>query len=479
LSLRHQVIHGLSWSFAARFGSQLSQLIVSIILARMLTPNAFGVIGMLLVFTGFAQCLVDFGLGSALIYHQNITEAHRSSAFWLQLAAGIFLFITFYSAAPLIAAFYSLPLLTPLARLLSCVFFFQASSQTHNTLLAKDFRFKTLAISNLGSTAISGVIAVIMARAGYEVWALAWQPVANAAVLSALLWWQSPWRPRFILDRRVAIELWRYGFYLMGNGSLNYWLRNGDNLLIGKVLGAHALGVYARAYSLMLLPLTNIGSVFGQVMFPALAQLQHDKVRFRSQYLAATRAIALVSFPLMAGVAALTRPLILFLLGVKWVEVIPVLQVLSLVGMFQSVIFPVGWIFAALGKTRAQFHLSIVLCIAFAVAMLAGIQYGVMGVTYSYAGWTLLSGLLNLRLVSGYIETSTVAILQKVASIAVMAGSMGFIVYCCDVTIVAAWPLAARLVIGFLLGAGSYYVLCTTTKNETFRQVSQLIYEHF
>ncbi|MDE2111707.1 MAG: MOP flippase family protein [Alphaproteobacteria bacterium] len=477
MNLRNQVIHGLSWSFIARFGSQLCQLVVSITLARMLTPNEFGIIGMLLVFTGFAQSFSDFGLGSALIYYQNVTEVHRSSAFWLQLGVGVFLTVLFYVLAPFIADFYSLPILTRLARLLSCVFFFQAVGQTHSALFAKEFRFKALAISNVGAATGSGIIAVIVAHAGYGVWALAWQPVVSAVTLAFLLSLQSPWRPRLMFNWAAASELWRYGSYLMGHGSLNYWLRNGDNLLIGKVLGAHALGVYARAYSLMLLPLTNIGSAVGQVMFPALSQLQNDVAKFRYQYLAATRGIALVSFPLMAGVAALARPLILFLLGDKWAEVVPILQILSLVGLFQSIIFPVGWIFTALGKTKAQFHLSIVLGIAFAAAMFMGIQHGVLGVTYAYAAWTLLSGLLNLRLVGLYIKTSVTAMLLAVAPIAVLAGVMGFFVYSCDATIFAAWPLAARLAIGLALGVASFFTLCAVTKDETFQQLSQLIYE--
>jgi O-antigen/teichoic acid export membrane protein len=474
MSFKGKVIRGLSWSFAGRFGSQFCQLVISIVLARLLTPSEFGVIGMLLVFTGFAQTFVDGGLSSALIYHRDIAEAHRSSAFWLQLGIGAALSAAFYLLAPAIAWFYGVPQIAGLARLLSLVFVVQALSLTQTALLSREFKFRALGIATLVATLISGLAAVVMAQMNYGVWALAWQPLLNAALLAALLWFQSDWRPRFVFDRTVAGELGRYGLYLTGHMTLNYWLRNGDNLLIGKVLGAHPLGIYARAYSLMLLPLTNIGAVFGQVMFPALSQLQDDMARFKRHYLTATRTIALVAFPLMAGVAVLSKPLILFLLGPKWIEVVPILQILSIVGLVQSIIFPVGWVFTALGRTRDQFRLSLLLTAAFAVAMAAGIRYGLLGVTYAYAVWTLLSGFLNLRLIGRYIHLPVRENLLSVAPIAALSAVMGLAVYGLDSTAGQAWPLIVRLLAGGTLGVLSFGALCAATRNHTFLEVWQL-----
>ncbi|MDE2181436.1 MAG: MOP flippase family protein [Alphaproteobacteria bacterium] len=474
MNLRDQVLRGLSWSFLSRFGSQVSQLVIGIILARMLSPNEFGIIGMLLVFTGFAQTFVDGGLGSALIYHRDIGEVHRSSVFWLQLGAGIILFWALFFAAPLVADFYAEPVLAPLSRLVAAVFILQALTLTQNALLSREFRFKTLGISSLAATLGSGVIAVVMAHLGLGVWALAWQPVLSAAIQALVLWRLSPWRPHLTFDRKSAAELGRYGLYLAGHNTLNYWQRNGDNLLIGKILGAHPLGIYARAYSLMLLPLTNIGAVFGQVMFPALSQLQADIPRFRQHYLSATQAIAFFAFPLMAGVAILSRPLILLLLGPKWIEVVPVLQILSLVGLFQSIIFPVGWVYTALGRTRDQFHLSLFLCFAFAATMVAGIRFGLLGVTYAYATWSALSGYLNLRLVSRYMESSIVTILLSVASLAGLSALMAVALWGFDHLVAWNWPLIVRLLVDGIVGVGFYGAACTATDNETFASICRI-----
>ena len=479
MTLRQQVFHGLSWNFVSRLGSQFFQLAFSIALARLLTPQEFGVIGMLLVFTGFAQALADGGLSSALIYRQGESEAQRCTVFWIQTLAGAGLSLLFYCGAGVIAAFYGLDILKPLARLLAFVFIVQALGLVHNALLMKEFRFKAVAIATLGATAISGSAAILLAIRGYGVWALAWQGLISNALLTVFLWLQSGWRPKFLFDRAAARELGGYGIYLLGYGSLNYWLRNGSNLIIGKAIGAHALGIFARSYTLMLLPLNNVSAVFGQVMFPALARLQDNMPRFLQHYLTATRLIALVTFPLMAGVAALSEPLILLLLGRKWAEVIPILQILSFVGMFQSIIHPTGSVYTALGKTKPLFHVSVVLLAAFVLIMIPGLRFGLLGVTWAYAAWTVFAGLVNLWMVGRYMRSSATAILASVAPTALIAILMGALVYALDAGPAHNWPLALRLPMGFATGAGAFLVLCLVTRNDGFAEFAGLVCERF
>src|SRR5580700_375407 len=318
MSLREKVVHGLLWSLASRVGGQAFQFAFGVVLARLLSPNEFGTIGMLLVFTGFAQALADCGLSAALIQIQVVTERDCSTVFWLQFAIALCLCGLLWVSAPAIAAFYALPAIEMPCRLMSGIFPLQALGYTHSSLLSKQFQFRALAIISVVSIATSGIAAVALAAYGFGIWALVWQSMVAALVTTALLWMRSHWRPSFLFDREAAVKLSRYGIYLLGHGSLNYWIRNGDNLLIGKFLGAHSLGIYARAYSIMLLPLNNIGAVLGQVMFPALSQVQHDIPRFRKSYLTATRVIALISFPIMIGIAVLAEPFIAVLYGEKW-----------------------------------------------------------------------------------------------------------------------------------------------------------------
>ncbi|HEY0267329.1 MAG TPA: MOP flippase family protein [Rhizomicrobium sp.] len=479
MTLRQQVLHGVSWNFASRLGSQFFQVAFSVVLARLLSPREFGVVGMLLVFTGFAQALADGGLSSALIYRQDATEVHQSTVFWMQVGAGAVLSLLFYCGAPAIAAFYGIPLLEPLSRLVAWTFIIQALGLVQSALLMKQFRFKAVAAATLGSTVLSGVAAVLLAKSGYGIWALAWQGLVSISAMTILLWLLSEWRPRFVFDRAAARDMGSYGIYLLGYGSLNYWLRNGTNLLIGKAIGAHGLGIFSRAYTLMLLPLNNVSAVFGQVLFPALVQVQNDMPRFRQHYMMATRLIALVTFPLMVGVAALAEPLILLLLGRKWAEVIPILQILSFVGLFQSIIHPTGSAYNALGKTKALFHLTVLLTAALLLIMVPALRLGIVGVTYAYAAWTLLAGYLNLRLVGRYMETSAWTILASLAQIAAIAGVMGLMVFAVDSGPAHDWPFAARLVVGFLVGVSTYVALCVTLRNGAFADFTRLVSDRF
>lgn len=475
MSLTARIARGLSWSLASRICTQGFQFVFSIVLARLLTPADFGVVGMLFVITGFAQAVSDAGLSSALIYDQESDEARFSTVFWLQLCAGAGICAIFVIAAPFIAQFYEMPLLKPFAEITALIFVIQALGQSHSAMLSKELRFKELAIVTVTATLLYGISSVLLAVKGYGIWSLVWPGLISSAVSTTLLWSLTRWRPRFTFDRSAAKALGRYGIYLLGHTSINYWLRNGDKLVIGRVLGAHDLGIYTRAYSLMLLPLNNIGAVLGQVMFPELAKLQADLPRFKSYYLSAIRLIALIMFPLMIGIAALCEPLILLLLGPQWKEVVPVLQVLSLVAILQSIVFPVGWIFTGLGKTKEQFQLSLLLGVLFVLTIGTGIWFGIMGVVYAYTVWTLLSAWLNLRLAGSFIRLPLSEILRGIAGTLVMAILMGAIVLSLDRGLLLGAPNYLRVGFGFATGFSSYLALCILTKDKVFAQFTRLV----
>lgn len=473
--LSRRIANGLSWSLASRVWAQGCQFAFSIVLARLLTPADFGIVGMLFVITGFAQAISDAGLSSALIYEQRVNETHFSTVFWLQLFVGICICAIFASTAPFIAQFYEMPLLKPLAEIVAVVFVIQALGQSHSALLSKELRFKELAIINVTTTTISGAISIVLATQGFGVWSLVWPSLVSSAVSTVLLWNFSRWMPSLVFDMSAAKTLGGYGMYLLGHTSINYWLRNADKLVIGRVLGAHDLGIYARAYSLMLLPLNNIGSVLGQVMFPELAKLQTDLPRFARSYVSSIQLIALVMFPLMIGIAALSEPLVLLLLGTKWREVVPVLQILSLVAVLQSIVFPVGWIFTALGKTKEQFKLSLVLGTLFIPTIGIGIFFGLMGIVYGYALWTLLSSWLNLRLAGSFIDLPLTKIVKSVSSTFVWALLMGALVLYLDRSILSETPNYLRVGLGALLGSLFYLTLCILTKDEVFTNFTRLV----
>ena len=413
--MANSIAKNLSWTFLSRIGAQATQVLFSIFLARLLTPSEYGAMAMLLVLSGFAQILGEAGLASALIYYDKSDKIQLSTAFWIQASINLFFTLLFFFAAPLVADFYNNPVLDPLTRLMSINFIIQSVGQIQNAILAKRMDFKAIGITTYVAALVSSICAVVLAHLNFGVWALAWQALSSSITLLIVYTLYTRWWPSFAFSADKAKELVRYGLYLVSHNGLNYWMRNGDNLLIGRFLGATPLGIYNRAYTLMLLPLQNIGAIVGQVMFPTLSKLKDDQQAFRDLYCNSIRLISFVSFPIMAGLSLLSKPILLVLYGPQWVEAAPILQILSLVGLFQCIIFPVGWIFASLGKTREQFHISLFLTPLFFLLVGGGLRWGIMGVTCGYAMWAVISGVWNILAAGGLIGLGPLEYLRLVA----------------------------------------------------------------
>lgn len=451
---------GLLWSLSSRVGSQAMQLAFSIALARILSPAEFGTIGMLLVFSGFAQLIADSGLTSALIHKRDLREIDKSTVFWIQMAAGVALTAIFFIGSDALARFFRDPQLKELSRVMSLVFTIQALGLVQGAMLRREFRFRFLGVASISAATASGAIAVVLAVLGLGVWALLWQILSSAAVTTVLMWAGLRWIPAFRFSGQSAGELGRYGLYLLGFTALNYWLRNGANLIVGRALGSIDLGIYSRANNLMLLPVSNISAVFGQVMFPALARKQDDRGEFQALYIKALRLIAFVSFPLMAEVGLLSREVVTILFGDQWLPMVPILQILSVVGLFQSIVSPVGWIFSALGRTKDQFLVTIFLVVAFVGAMWLGIAGGLLGVTLAYAAWTLLSGVVNVVFTCRLLEMPVYRTFEVVAKITVATAIMAAVVFEIQGVLGGEITMIGKVLASTAVGALVYLAAC-------------------
>ncbi len=402
------ILKSISWTFGSRMGAQITQIIFSIFLARLLTPAEYGLIGMLTVLSGFALTIGEAGLNSALVYLEKADDKTFSTAFWMQLSVNIFFMISFFLASGQIAEFYGQPLLKPLTQLMSVTFILQSIGSIQTAILSRQMKFKAISIANFSATFLSSVCGLILAVRGYGVWALAWMSIVNVLALMIGTSIASGWWPRLSFSVSVAKQMTNYSAYLLLNNCLNYWLRNGDNLLIGRALGAIPLGIYNRAYTLMLLPLQNVNTILGQVMFPTLSRARSNMIEFRRLYIQSIGLIALVTFPIMGGLSVLGHQFIMLLYGAQWEESAPVLQILSLVGLFQCIIFPVGWIYNSLGHNKDQFVITLILCPMFIALITVGLRYGLLGVTWGYAIWAVISGILNMYAAGRLISVSVI-----------------------------------------------------------------------
>lgn len=355
MSLQARTISSVTWTTAAKVAQQAFQFGLSIVLMRLLGPKAFGLIGMVLVFSGFAAIFAQFGFAEALVQRQELREDHRSTSFWFNTGVAALLSLALFLAAGLIAEFYKEPDLKPLTAWLSLTFILNSPAIVPRALLQKELRFDTLAKVDVTALVVSGVTAVVVAVRGGGVWSLVVQQLASAGVTSSLLLALGHWHPRLVWSGRALRELFGFGAGLTGFNVINYWARSSDKLLIGKFIGSDALGLYSRAYALMLLPITQIISVLAPVMFPVLSTIQADHDRVKRAFLRVICLLTFVCFPMMLGLLVVAKPFVLGLLSAKWAGAIPLIQILSLVGITQTLCNPVGWIYTSQGRTDWMF----------------------------------------------------------------------------------------------------------------------------
>jgi PST family polysaccharide transporter len=437
-SLTSRVRSGVAWNLLGQVLQQVLRIGFSIALARLLSPREFGLIGMVSVFTGFAGVFVNMGLGQAIIQRKELRPEHLSTAFTLSLLSSAALAGTFWLGAGFISNLYGEPILKPLVAVLSLQFLLSASTLVHNALLARAMRFKEAALIEVCAFVCGSTVAVVAAWRGLGVWSLVLNSLVYATVSMVLFWTRSGWTPRLGLDRQCARDLWAYGNHLMGYHALNYWARNADNYLIGKYCGAAELGAYARAYQLMLMPVSQITSVVSHVLFPALSHIQDDLPRFREVLLKSHRMIALVSFPVGVGLLALAEPLVLTFFGQKWRDVISLLRILAINGAGRS-LSTQELVFNSLGRTDLTFKVGGVTSVVLMLSFLIGLPWGAKGVALSYTlawwcivfpfSWSMAARQMGLRfwhIVWNVREVAFCAVIMGIASSGVssmLAGS--------------------------------------------------------
>lgn len=456
---RRRTLDALSWSGAAQFVRQLIWLVLGIVLARLLTPRDFGLIAMIVVLTGFASLFLEAGFGPALIHRQDAAERHFSSVFWANLSLGAALTLLVAAGAPAIARFYGEPLLVPLTRVVSVIFLFNALGVVPDALFRKRLDFRAIARVEIVSLLVPGTAAVIMALTGFGVWSLAVRVVGTAGLRTVLLWTASDWRPRWRLDRAAVGELMGFGASQLGSRSLAYWARHADDLLIGKVLGSTPLGIYDKAYQIMLFPLDNITWVVAEVMFPSLALVQEDRGRAGRIFLRIIRVISLVTFPLMIGAFVTARPLVLTLLGSRWVGMVPIVQVIWLAGMAESIVGLSGPLYLSLGQAALQLRVQVVVKTLLVTGIVVGLHWGVVGVAVGYTAAMLIGSYPDLRSAGGLVGLHYADILRSVASVLACAVAMGLLAWVAGALVPPAWPAAARLGLQVATGAASYWML--------------------
>jgi O-antigen/teichoic acid export membrane protein len=361
-----------------------------ILLSRLLSPADTGLVAMVIVIIGFNNLISDLGLSVATIQRPEIDQAQASTLFWLNVALGLALTIITALAAPAVAWFYREPRLNFITVVISVSFLIGGLSVQHRALLRRQMRFTPLAVIEVATGIISTLVGVVAAVMGAGYWALVYMQLAMAPVQLIGSWIACPWKPsppRWAEGVRSMIS---FGANLTGFRIVNYISRNIDNVLIGFFYGATALGLYARAYSLLLLPLGRINEPLAAVAVPALSRLVEEPERYRSAYRRIVSSLCMVTMPLVALMVGASHWVVLVLLGEQWLSAAPIFALLGISGLIEPFLYTFSWIFTSQARTSEQFQWGIVNTVLTVVAICIGLPWGPEGVAAAYG----ISGLL-------------------------------------------------------------------------------------
>ena len=473
--LNAQILHGISWSTISQFGVQAGNFVIGVALARMLSPNEFGLMGMLYVLTGFVSVFTQLGFGAALIHKKNVDQRHFSSVFWVNVCTGLFLMVALMLCAPLVAKFYNEPILRILTMLIATNFLIGSFSIVHKNLLQKQINFKTIAIVEIITVVASGSVAILMANSGFGVWSLAAHAIATTCISTILFWFASSWKPVFIFKWKAVKELWGFSSNLLGFSVFNYWVRNADNLIIGRFLGSDALGVYSKAYTMMLFPLTNISRVLASVMFPAFSLIQDDTLRVGKMYLRVSRAVALIAFPLMLGLFVLAKSFILAVFGSQWGEMIPILKLFCIVGMIQSIGTLNGTIYQSQGRTKLQFKVGAAVGVAGVFSIFIGLKWGIFGVACAYTIFSLLVVYPSISIAVSLLDMTFKKVVKNISSIFYCAIGMAVSVWLIGQKLPSDWPHWLYVLFQVPFGCIIYLLLLHVFKVHGYNEMLSLV----
>ena len=446
VGLRERSLKAVIWSSADTGGRQGIQFITSILLARLLTPAEFGLVGMIVVFLAVATSFVDSGFSSALIQRKDLTEEDKTSVFLFNISAGLGMAAVMYGAAPWIARFYAQPILTSLTRLLALNLFIQACGSVQFALLSRRLDFKTQWKVGMAATGISGAVAVALAWRGFGVWSLAIQANISALISTLLVWWLVPWRPSRKGSIKSLRSMFGFGSRVLASGLLNTVFDRVQLLLIGKVFGPADLGYYTRAFSTQQMPASIFQTIVSKVTFPMFSTIAHDRERLKAVMRKCMMTIGAVVMPIMAELALMAKPAVIVVFGAKWLPCVPYLRILALAGALYPLHVANLDVLMAAGRSDLFLRAEVVKKVLIAIALAVSVPISVMAMVWAMLVVSVLCYGVNATYAQGVIGYNIGAQIKDLLKPLLNTTAMALIV--------GALALAAKLTPPVLLLAG-------------------------
>ncbi|WP_298754903.1 lipopolysaccharide biosynthesis protein [uncultured Psychroserpens sp.] len=446
---KNKIIKGGFYLTVVNVLSQVLAIVVNIVLARLLLPEDFGLVALTMTYIGFITLFTNMGFGSSIIHEQSTTNKQLSSIYWLNYGLSIFSFIIIISTAKFAANFYNEPKLSAIVYVAALNILINPFYSIQYKLLERDLEFKTISKINLSGILVGSISAIIGAYYGLGVYALVIQPLVSSVVRMMLILVYKRWFPKFYLNIKEIKHMIWYSLKFKASQMSMYFERNIDYLILGKFFTSVILGYYAFAYNIMYTPVKRISYIFSEVLFPSFSSFKNDKVKIINGYFKSVNLVALVSIPAMTILAFNADLIIHLVFGQKWDGAIPIVRILCFAGAIQSISQFGGVIFSSIGKPEVTLYVSIGRTILTVLAIIIGVQYGVLWVAYFLVIAKALSYILFLLVLNYYIPFSIRQLFNSLQGPMVSLFSLStiYVLFYLDYLNVNAWTLLLLMIL--------------------------------
>ena len=474
MSLRSQAISGMMWTYTQQFGVQAIQFAVSVVLARLITPAEFGLIGMIAIFIGVGSILFDGGLTSSLIRTPNVDDFDYSTVFFFNLFTSIIIYIVLFITAPFIASFFKQGILTDILRIYAIAFIISALAAVQNAKLTKEMKFKLLAIAAIPGIILGSVVGIIMAYNGFGVWSLVYSFLTQSLCTTIFLWSVSKWTPSLIFSKIKFMQHFYYGSKLTISGILDVIFVNLYQLVIGKFYAPAQVGYYTRANTLMMLPVGTVSTALNKVVFPLFSKLQDDIVRLRDVYKRVMLAVIFLISPIVALMAILIKPLVLFLFGEIWLPVVPIFQIIAITGILYPLHLYNLLILQIRGKSGLFLKLEVAKKLLNIIIITLTIYSGFYALLWGLVIFSFLALFINTYYAGRELEYSGLQQMKDILPIFALTGATAVLVYFIG-SLLNNWSDIFKLIIGSSIGAVFYFFIGKILKFQSMIELINLI----
>ncbi|MFO7841299.1 MAG: lipopolysaccharide biosynthesis protein [Fidelibacterota bacterium] len=428
--LKEKAIKGVTWNLMERFGMQGLTFILGVILARLLTPEDYGLIGMMVVFFAVADVFVKSGLGQAYVQKKEVTDLDATTIFYTNLIISALLYVVLWFAAPAISRFYEQPALLELTRVMGVIVIIHAFNVIQQAQVRRDLDFKRKTKITIIATLLSGIAGIGAAIGGLGVWSLVIKNLSNALILTMGLWITSAWKPTLSFSLRSFREMFAFGVWILGSGILRKVFENIYKLVIGKLFPAAQLGFYTQSRNFQRIASEDMTMAVSSVAFPVFSQMQGNKVRMRQAMHRFLTHSMVIIMPLMVTLAVVAEPFVILLLTGKWAPMIPYLQLLCIVGFLYPVQSVNIQMLFAHGKSRLNFNLSLIKNALRILNIVIMYRYGVIYIILGEVAVSVISLAVNTYYTKKFIDYGLLRQLKDIGIIAggsLAAGALAFV----------------------------------------------------